>query len=506
MNAIEREADICLILEGTYPYVAGGVSVWVHDLIRAQSDLTFHIISILPDDSDREPRFDVPDNVVSLSHVYIHTLPDGAFLTTGTKRMFRKLQQPLLDFQSGQASLETLRLIIDAIQSKRQKLGVRQLLNSPAAWDAIAASYETLFEGQSFIDYFWTWRGLIGGMLSTLLPDLPNAKLYHTISTGYAGLLAARAKVETGRPTILTEHGIYANERRIEITSASWLSEGIDRGLKVEKQRDDVRDMWLKVFVNYAKVCYQASDLITTLYEGNQILQREDGADERKLAVIPNGIDYQRFAAIPRDTAPRRPAFALIGRVVPIKDIKTYIRACGILAETVPDFDAYVMGPTDEDPDYFQECREIVAHLGLEEMVTFTGRVTLDDWLGKIDVIVLTSISEAMPLVILEAGAAGVPTVATDVGACREMIEGRADEVPPLGHGGIVTPLSNPSETARALETLLTSQSRLQSAAKTIQERTKTIYNKVELARRYHDLYTGYILGTLDAASLNRSA
>ena len=57
----------------------------------------------------------------------------------------------------------------------------------------------------------------------------------------------------------------------------------------------------------------------------------------------------------------------------------------------------------------------------------------------------LTSISEAQPLVILEAGAAGVPTVATDVGACREMIEGPQSEVPPLGPGGAIVGLLIPS-------------------------------------------------------------
>ena len=43
----QSEADICLILEGTYPYVAGGVSSWTHDLIRAQPDLSFHLLTLL---------------------------------------------------------------------------------------------------------------------------------------------------------------------------------------------------------------------------------------------------------------------------------------------------------------------------------------------------------------------------------------------------------------------------------------------------------------------------
>lgn len=63
--------DVCLLLEGTYPYVAGGVSSWVHDLVRAQSDLSFHIVSLLPDDAPRERRYEPPANVVGISHVYL---------------------------------------------------------------------------------------------------------------------------------------------------------------------------------------------------------------------------------------------------------------------------------------------------------------------------------------------------------------------------------------------------------------------------------------------------
>ena len=49
------------------------------------------------------------------------------------------------------------------------------------------------------------------------------------------------------------------------------------------------------------------------------------------MRIIPNGIDYALYSALPRDSSERRPTVALIGRVVPIKDIKTYIRAADVL-------------------------------------------------------------------------------------------------------------------------------------------------------------------------------
>jgi glycosyltransferase involved in cell wall biosynthesis len=152
-----------------------------------------------------------------------------------------------------------------------------------------------------------------------------------------------------------------------------------------------------------------------------------------------------------------------------------------------------VLGPTDEDPDYYADCRTLVKYLGLEDTVEFKGPVNLADYLGGIDVVVLTSLSEAQPLVILEAGAAGLPMVATDVGACREMILGRNDERPALGPGGAITPLCNPSATAQELASLLTDRERYDSCSRAIRERTRTHYNKNVVDRTYRELYEKHI-------------
>ena len=64
-------SDVCLVLEGTYPYVRGGVSSWVHDLIRSLPDLRFALVHI---GSERgtytEKRYPLPDNVAVLSDLY----------------------------------------------------------------------------------------------------------------------------------------------------------------------------------------------------------------------------------------------------------------------------------------------------------------------------------------------------------------------------------------------------------------------------------------------------
>lgn len=486
-------ADVCIVLEGTYPYVSGGVSSWVHELIQAQPHLTFHLATLLPVVGVLDCKYDIPENVTGLSHIYLQQLPEGPARVPRMAALFDALREPMLSMEreGGQRELEAIIRTLAPYRGQNGGggIGAEVLLNSHPAWDMLIGLYESSQEGNAFIDYYWTMRVLLEAFYSALLAPLPEAKVYHTTSTGYAGLFAARAAAETGRPAIVTEHGIYTNERRIEIAMAEWIFEQSSGTLSIDAIGRNLKDLWTDTFIGYSRCCYQACSHVLTIYEGNQQFQLEDGADPAKMQVISNGIDVARYGAIERDESDRPPTVALIGRVVPIKDIKTYIRAAGILQTYVPHVQVLVMGPTDEDPEYYSECIDMVHAMQLGATVKFTGRVKLDDYLGKVDVMVLTSISEGQPLSILETGAAGIPTVATDVGACREILFGRPDEDPNLGAGGAITPLSNPQATADALRQLLTDPAHLEACRRTIRARVEQYYDKHELARAYRDIY-----------------
>ncbi len=492
-------ADVCLITEGSYPYVAGGVSTWTHDLLLSQPQLKFHIVALSPPTGHFEPKYQLPPNVVSLTDLRLQILPDGVDYLPHrqSEELFKALELPLLNLHH-RASLKGLHTIIEALKQPKEPLGRRVLLNSKDAWNMLVRMYLQTMSESSFLNYFWSWRGTLAAFYSVLLAELPSARLYHALCTGYAGLFLARAHMETGQPCMITEHGIYTNERRIEVTSADWLDDARGVNLNIQKPRydRDLKDYWIDSFVGYSKLAYQCCAKIITLYEGNQELQLLDGADANKLMVIPNGIDYAKYASVGR-AQHDRPTIALIGRVVPIKDVKTYLNACALLKNKIPQLSALVMGPTDEDPGYYQECVALASRLGLDGVVTFTGKVKLMDHLSTIDVAVLTSISEAQPLVILEAGAAGIPTVATDVGACREMLLGRSNEMPPLGPGGAVVSLSDPEEVSNALYRLLSDRSYYEQCSKAIQQRVERYYQLNEQVETYRGVYEDLLcLGT----------
>lgn len=492
-----RIADVCLLLEGTYPYVSGGVSTWTHELIERHSHLNFHLVSIVPRDEELTQHYTFPRNVVGHEVIRLQRLPEGEAKTKGYREnICPSLRETLTALTSDKGRKSDFERLVKLVQEGNSfldgKLGSKVLLDSEESWNLLVSMYEESFDESSFLDYFWSWRALMGSLYSLLLTPLPKARIYHSLSTGYAGLMAARAKIETGAPVIVTEHGIYTNERRIEIASAGWLDETSTRALTIDALRRDLRDFWMDSFTNYSRICYEAADKIVTLYAGNQEAQLMDGSDLAKMSIIPNGVDIERFGRIDRKKNDV-PTIALIGRVVPIKDVKSFLRSTYILQKNLPDLKAFVIGPLDEDDEYVEECMAMLDHLNLRNTVTFTGKANVDEYYRQLDVIVLTSISEAQPLVILEAGACGIPTVATDVGACREMILGKSNEKPRLGAGGIVTPLSNPTAVAEAMFRLLTDGALYADCSNAARERVRRYYNKNDQHASYRALYDHYL-------------
>jgi glycosyltransferase involved in cell wall biosynthesis len=482
-----RPADICLVAEGCYPHVAGGVSSWLDWLMRSLPEVRFALVAIVSGSEERTPRYAFPDNLLRLDEIALHAGAERAAARSRSALDPDALAAHLSAFLRNGA-LGDLRPIMSALAGRRPG----DLLSSETGWSILVKAYGELMPYASFAHFYWAWRSLVGGLLAVLAAPLPEARAYHAVSTGYAGLLAARAAIE-GRPALLTEHGIYTNERRIEILMADWIVDTIDAGLTLEDPRDDLRNLWAMAFESYARACYEACERITTLYRDNQDLQIVLGARRERLQVIPNGIDLARFAQLARPEATARPTMALIGRVVPIKDVKTFIAAASRARAQVPDLLALVLGPEDEDAAYAAQCAALAEELGLEDVLRFLGRVDVRDWLPRIDVVVLTSLSEAQPLSLLEAGAAGIPCVATDVGSCREILEGAPDEEPRIGPGGFVAPLGAPDEIADRCAALLSDPDLRRGMGARLRRRVRRLYGSDRARDAYRGLYEPYL-------------
>lgn len=490
-DVLPPNVDVCMIVEGCYPYVAGGVSTWLDWLIRTQPQLSFGVLAIISGPEPRLPRYKRPENLTLFREINLNDARVLSRRTTVKKQpaaylgaLFAEIGAKLLS-----GGKDEFARLLEAIHISGKPLSLETLMNSALAWEAVQRMYRQLAPHSSFLQFFWAWRALFGGLFRVATCPLPRAGVYHAVSTGYAGLLAARGAIETGTPAIITEHGIYTNERRIDILLADWINDTVEKGVSLDDLRLDVRDIWVKAFEAYARCAYESAALITTLYHENQILQRLCGADDSKLRIIANGIDVSTFEGIGRASPSQRPTVALISRVVPIKDVKTFIRAVGILRQEIPEVEGLILGPTDEDSGYFEECKRLVWDLGLTASVTFTGGVRVTDYFSRIHVVALTSLSEAQPLVVLEAGAAGIPCVTTNVGCCRELLEGHSEESPPLGRGGFITDAVSPEQSAASIGRLLKNAEERRIFGSALKARVERYYTSARSSERYALLY-----------------
>jgi glycosyltransferase involved in cell wall biosynthesis len=303
---------------------------------------------------------------------------------------------------------------------------------------------------------------------------IPEADIYHCVSTGYAGLIGVMAKAKYKKPLILTEHGIYAREREEDILKSRWLMPAYKK-------------LWTEFFYFISTGVYRTADDIVTLFHRNHEIQIELGAPPDRCSIIPNGIEPKNYAR--QKVVPGRMNIGSILRIVPIKDVLTLIRAFKLVHNAEPEAKLFLIGPTDEDEDYFDQCQNLVSILNLDDYVVFTGRIDIHEILPEIDVLTLTSISEGMPLVILEGLASSIPFVATNVGSCRELLEGTTDT---FGKAGLIAPPVSPNKIAAGILELLRDPQKRKLYGENGRKRIEALYSNEILTQAYKAIYDKY--------------
>jgi len=495
----KRPIDVLIVAEGTYPFVRGGVSTWIHDLITGLKEFNFGVAFLGSRREDYEGiKYELPENLSYLSTFYLFDKtdrpPPKAF--NGKENLLQKVKNLHQWFKKH--GTETFPVELRQKDFYLQEVTEEEFLYSKRSWEFISESYMEFAGDVPFIDYFWTIRNVHDPIwrVAKIAQNLRKAFIVHSPSTGYAGFLASLLKHDWKVPFILTEHGIYTKERKIDILSSDWIS---DRRFFFQKEYgevDHLRSIWINFFVGMGRVAYESADVIVSLFEDARKVQIELGAPPSKTIVIPNGVKVENYLRARKEKGSISPIIALIGRIVPIKDIKTFIKAMRIVINKIPEAEGWIVGPTDEDPEYYLECKKLVSVLRLENKVKFLGFQKVPDILSKVGLTTLTSISEGMPLVVLESFAAGVPCVTTDVGSCRQLIYGGLNEEDKkLGSAGEVVPVANPGALARAYIKFLTNERAWKSASQVAIRRVERFYSFESFLNNYRELYRRFING-----------
>lgn len=488
--------DIMLLLEGTYPYVSGGVSSWVHHILRSFPELTFGAVFLGSRPEDYHGiRYELPEN---LAHLQVHYLFDS-----GDRPQITPLEGNIKGFE-GIARLhdwfrspEGKPVVPESVSvpfylDPAAGVDFGQFLYSSHSWDFITEQYERFCTDPSFVDYFWTIRNMHVPIwqLAEIASNLIPARAYHTVSTGYAGFLGSLLHHSNGKPLVLSEHGIYTKERRIDLLQSQWIKDNRNAFQRDTTEISYFRSLWIRFFEAMGRFCYNSSDVICSLFSEANLRQITDGAPREKTRVIPNGINVKRLSPLREQrTFPPPPVLCLLGRVVPIKDIRTFIRAMRSVVSTIPEAEGWIVGPTEEQPDYFQDCKNLAENLGLKDKVKFLGFRQITEVLPQAGVMVLSSISEGLPLVILEGYATGLPVVATDVGSCAQLVYGVDGEDRQIGPAGEVVGISNPQALADACIRLLTDHDAWLAASRAAVERVERYYTEDIMIGQYREIY-----------------
>ena len=462
---------ICIIAEGCYPYVVGGVSGWVHNMIKTFPEQEFILLTIIAN-RDLSGRFayELPENVTEVYELYLEDADWGSV----NKRHKTRLNQK--EYHALRSLILNHEVEWDEMFDffRNHQISINQLLMGEDFYHAVLDCYNLQYPDIVFSDFLWTMRSMYLPLFLAMSMEIPKADVYHAVATGYAGILGCMGKHFHNGQLILSEHGIYTREREEELIKAEWVQ-------RLYKK------IWIRQFKKMSQVAYEKADVVTSLYQHAKELQIELGCPKEKIAITPNGIEYKKMENL-QGIQPENEGFIHIGailRVTPIKDVKTMIQAFAYAKRRCPQLKLWIMGPYDEDPEYAAECFKMVETMRIPD-VEFTGRIQVTDYLGWMDMTILTSISEGQPLTILESFAARVPVIATDVGNCKGLLYGEDDE---FGNAGILTHIMNIEEISHAMVYLAQNPEIRRQMGEVGYQRLMRKYKIEDMKKTYEKIY-----------------
>lgn len=209
----------------------------------------------------------------------------------------------------------------------------------------------------------------------------------------------------------------------------------------------------------YVQLHWMFNDRVIAVSEATRAFHRRYNlVRDRRIDVVPNAIDDERFHHVPREEglAVREELgipmdaklIGVLGDVIPRKGLIHLVRAMPSILAQHPD--AHLLCAGHAQRDYATQVRDEVKQLGIHRKITWAGpRSDVDRIFAALDVYALPSLEENMPLAILEAMASGLPVVSSAVGGIPECVLD--------GQTGFLVPPAQVTQLANALNRLLTS-------------------------------------------------
>jgi glycosyltransferase involved in cell wall biosynthesis len=366
--------------------------------------------------------------------------------------------------------------LVDALVLCRRRPGaLRAAFRSPAGWSAFLGALEEVGAETppeagappvlDLVEAAGLYQTLYWVARTAAVPT-PPVDVLHVTAAGWSAIPALVHKALHGTPLVLTEHGVFVREAYLAAAR-----EGQPAGTRFAATR---------LARGLARAAYAGADVVSPVTDANAHWELGLGVDPAKILPLYNGLRQPAPPALP----PRTKTVVSVGRVDALKDFHTMLHTADRVLRAVPAATFLHYGPVAPGAEaYGRSCRALHARLGLGDRFRFMGPTTDPHGVMRAaDVVLLTSISEGLPMVVLEAMGQGRPVVATGVGGVPEVVHGC----------GVVCPPADDRALATALITLLRSPSLAWRLGCRGHERLGRMFDEAACIEGYREL-----LGTL---------
>lgn len=423
--------SVVLTCEGTYPYATGGVSTWADILVHELKNVDFTLLPIMMHPYVKL-KFELPSNVtdiitvplwgseepteyirdINFSDIYIAKLNTRE--SESVKRFIPILKLLLSHIYKIEDNLDELGKALLDFHDYFHEYDYYETFRHESVW---------LVYKQFILDHFYESKrqdlpsmyDMVEGLrflyrfFISVLPAIPDLDIYHSSGAAFCGLPCIIAKLKYGSKFLLTEHGVYLREQYLYTSR--------------EQMPVQTKEFLMGMIETVVKLNYHFADVIAPVCNYNKRWELKHGALNSKIETIYNGIDTDVFRNYGNE-ANSRPTVVMVARIDQLKDIETYIRCAKKVSEKIPNVLFKLYGPKIEE-DYYEKCVKLVKELSLGGNFEFSGSTNNPAAAyNEGDVVMLTSISEAFPFVVIEAMACEKVVISSDVGGTKEVLEG----------------------------------------------------------------------------------
>jgi polysaccharide biosynthesis protein PelF len=319
---------------------------------------------------------------------------------------------------------------------------------------------------------------IIERSLLALSLDVGEVELCHAAANGMSALVALAEKWRRGTPYVMSEHGVYLRERYL--------------ALRAQAFRRPVKALVLGFLRRLNHLCYTQAELILPVSRFNRRWEERLGADPASIVTVYNGVEPATFTPI--EVEPVTPTITWVGRIDPLKDLETLIRAFAVVRRRRSRAVLRLFGPVPAgNESYRDRVVEVAGGLGVSDAVDLAGPVrgSRSAFLAG-HLVALSSISEGLPFTVIEAMMCGRATVSTDVGGVSEAV----------GDAGLIVPPRDPHGFADACLTLLDDRALRHRLGVAARQRALSMFTLDTFVDTFRVLYDSVAGGSVPARAV----